>query len=251
MTWVTGYDAIHDNVSSIPPNAEVVMGYVTGSPSVKWTDADWSRFTTTRQVSIDQGFTGSPVPSATVRDVETGAWTPEAAVNGPAQWNARRPTVYCNQNTLPRVLAAGWKGDLWLAILSKFPPTVAPVVPNCTVVAVQYRFAGTFDQSIVFDPYWPRKAPQVTGIQYAAPTALREMANVSISWDAVAPINGTAPTGYTVSFLGLDGKEYFHTVTDLTSIGVNGLNKGWTYDVRVWANGGDTAPPHAQLTVHT
>jgi hypothetical protein len=251
VTWQIMYDAIHANVATVPPNVEMVAGYDTGTPMIRWTGPDWLRFTTKRQVHIDQGSVGSPQLKATVRDVETGAWTPEAAVSGSAPWTAERPTIYCNQDTLPRVLAAGWKGDLWLAILSRNPPVKPPVVPNCTVVAVQFAFDTNYDRSIVFDPYWPRKAPSVTGTQYAAPNRLRQTANVSISWDAVAPIDGKPPADYTVSFLGLDGREYYHAVTPLTSIGVNGLETGWTYNVHVWANGGDTAPPHASIIVHT
>lgn len=251
MMNAIGYDATHDNVASIPANAEVVMGYDTGSPFIKWTAADWSRFATPRKVHIDQGFGGTPVPTATVRDVETGAWTPEAAILEVRNWNAGRRTIYCNQSTLPRVLALGWRGDLWLAIPSNLAPVKPPQVPNCTVVAVQFGFDGTHDRSVVFDPYWPNRVPSMTGIQYPAPNRLRETATFQLSWDAVAPVNDKPNTGYTVSIMGMDGKEYYHAVTDMTSIIVAGLEIGWTFDVHVWANGGDVAPPHASLTIHT
>jgi hypothetical protein len=245
------YDATHENVSSLPRNAPMAAGYVTGGPTVKWTDADWARFTTTRKVTIDQAFTGSPVPTATVRDVEPGAWTPEGAVTETANWNAGRPTIYCDRNDLPRVLAAGWKGDLWLAIPSDQPPTVPPSVPGCTVVAVQYGFPGTHDLSVVFDPFWPARKPSMPGITFPPPTALRETASVDLVWDAVAPIDGKAPTSYQVQFLGLDGRIYYEGSFDTPSAHVTGLTAGWTYNVHVWANGGDNAPQHVSIIVHT
>jgi hypothetical protein len=246
-----GWDATHDNVLSIPHNAAVVMGYDTGTPDIRWTPNDWGQFPTTRKVHIDQGGIGSKVNTATVRDVETGAWTPEAAVIDTKGWDAERPTIYCNQNTLPRVLAAGWHGDLWLAIPSNIRPTVPPVVEGCTVVAVQFDFAGPYDRSVVFDDTWPREVPPVTGTMFPEPTGFTETATVDLKWAEVPPINGVSPTGYTVILLGLDGKEYFRDVTTGTSLTVSGLHTGWTYVARVWANGGEIAPPHAEIQVHT
>lgn len=251
MTGVIGYDAIHDDVASIPLSAQVVMGYDTGSPEIQWTPEDWARFPHARHVHIDQGFTGSPVPTATVRDVEAGAWVAENAVRDTANWNAGRPTIYCNRDTLPRVLSAGWKGDLWLAIPNGIPPTAAPIVPGCTVVAVQFSFDGATDRSVLFDRFWPAREPAVPGTEFAAPNLLQETATASFSWAAVNPVGDRKPTGYTVSVLGLDGHEYAHTVTENNYATISGLTRGWTYNVHVWANGGDIAPPHASLTIHT
>jgi hypothetical protein len=149
------------NVAQMFPDAAMIAYYVTGSGGIMWNSAEVAAFSkATKRVTIDQGGAGSPVSSATVRDVETGAWTPQNAVqNGP--WVAARPTIYCNQSTLPQVLAAGWKGDLWLAIPG-YDSTVPPVVPGCTVVAVQNTFAGEYDSSIVYDPDWPAKPATTT-----------------------------------------------------------------------------------------
>lgn len=251
MTTRTMWDAIHNNVPVIPLGAELVAGYVTGTPDIKWTAGDWTRWRGDRHVSIDQGGMGSPVPWANVRDVETGAWHPASAVTLGAGWTAERPTIYCNRDTLPRVLAAGWKGDLWLAIPSSTPPAEPPKVTGCTVVAVQYGFAGSHDLSIVFDPYWPKRGPVSNGIMYAAPTGLQPTATVSVRWNAVPPQDGKPPADYTVVALGTDGHEYFRTVTADTFCTLTNLALGWVYNVRVWANGGDVAPPHASITVHT
>jgi hypothetical protein len=150
-------DATHSNVSKLPAGLQLVAGYVTGSPDIKWTEADWDRLPGIPHVTIDQGFTGSPVADAIVRDVEPGAWTAAAAVDK-SLWTPPRPTIYCNRNDLQGVLAAGWKGDLWLAIPEP-EPQMPPSVPGCTVVAVQFKFVTNFDLSVVFDPYWPALPP--------------------------------------------------------------------------------------------
>ena len=246
-----GYDATHLNVSSIPVSAPVVLGYDTGTPDIRWTAADWARFSTRRHVHIDQGGPGSPVLTSHVRDVETGAWDAVRAVQDTAGWNVPRRTIYCNQNTLPRVLAAGWHGDLWLAIPSPEPPTEPPVVQDCRVVAVQFSFDGDNDRSIVFDDTWPNTASNGGTFVYPAPGHLTSATGVFLRWDAVPPVNGKPPTGYTVVFYGLDGHEYYHDVVTSTQVMVTGLHTGWTFNVFVWANGGAIAPPHAAIQVHT
>lgn len=159
-------DAIHDNVRSIPSGVQLVAGYVTGSPDIQWTAADWALFPGIPHVTIDQGFTGSPVPSAIVRDVETGAWGAGAAVTE-RPWTPPRPTIYCNQSTLASVTGAGWRGDLWVAIIGWQPgqpwpaPVQAAVNLGCTVVAVQNQqnVNGLYDLSVVLNPDWPEEAP--------------------------------------------------------------------------------------------
>lgn len=251
MNEVIGYDAIHLNVSMIPRFAPVVLGYDTGTPDIRWTASDWAMFPHARHVHIDQGGPGSPVVTATVRDVETGAWDPQTAVGRRGDWLTERPTIYCNQNTLPRVLEAGWKGDLWLAKMESPYPVTPPVVAGCTVVAQQVEFDTAFDRNVVFDPCWPARRPSMTGITFAAPNNLHETATTYVAWQPVAPVGGKAPADYTVVAYGLDGNEYFNWVTPDTFCVITGLVRGWTYEVRVWANGGDNPPPHASLMIHT
>lgn len=167
MTRLMG-DAIRDNVAALAavPGLELVAGYVTGTPDIVWTPADWALFVGLPEVTIDQGYTGSPVASAIVRDVETGAWTPANAVTT-SPWTPARPTIYCNQSTLPAVLAAGWQGDLWLAIVGWQPGQSLPAAPGCTVVAVQNQLdvAGTYDLSTVLDPTWPEDSMASVQVQ--------------------------------------------------------------------------------------
>jgi hypothetical protein len=154
-------DAIHVNVAALKQaGTDMVAGYVTGTAEIQWTAADWALFAGTATVTIDQGANGSPVPTADVRDVETGAWTVEAAVSAP--WDAARPTIYCSLATLPQL--AGWAGDVWVADWTGTPPTSPPAVPaGMTCVAVQYSDqggGGAYDLSVVFDPAWPTAPPE-------------------------------------------------------------------------------------------
>jgi hypothetical protein len=157
MTRLMG-DAIADNAGALEQVAglQLVAGYVTGTPDIQWTAADWALFPNLPQVTIDQGAAGSPVAGATVRDVEAGAWTAGSAVSS-QPWTAPRPTIYCDQSTLPAVLQAGWQGDLWLAIIGWSPGTALPTTPGCEVVAVQYaqNVSATYDLSYVLDTTWP------------------------------------------------------------------------------------------------
>jgi len=154
-------DAIHDNVAALArvPGLQLVGGYVTGSADILWTPADWALFPRQLHVTIDQGYTGSPVPTAIVRDVEPGAWTPAAAVNRNG-WTAARPTIYCDRSDLSRaggVLASGWRGDLWLAYPGWQPGQALPAAPGCNYVAVQNQLnvANAYDLSVVLDDTWP------------------------------------------------------------------------------------------------
>lgn len=81
--------------------------------------------------------------------------------------------------------------------------------------------------------------------QYPAPKGLK-LANVTttsarIDWDAVSP----KPPSYTVE-VGSSKKT-----TSATSFTITGLQPGHRYAVKVWANGGRKAPPHASLTFGT
>jgi hypothetical protein len=170
-------DATHDNVPELAkvPGLQLVAGYDTGSPSIDWTSADWARFPGVPHVTIDQGFTGSPNLAANVRDVEPGAWAPGQAVDR-SGWNVPRPTIYCNQSTLPSVLADGWKGDLWLAIPGHTGPP--PAVRDCVVVAIQDDYNNpAYDLSTVYDPYWPLETKAMNNVI--------QIPNVPGSWIAV------------------------------------------------------------------
>lgn len=174
-------DAIHDNVpalAAVQSSLQVVAGYVTGSPDIVWTPADWAQFGGLVPVTIDQGFTGSPVAAANVRDVEAGAWTAAAAVDLTG-WTTARPTIYCSLDVLPQLEQVGWQGDVWVADYTSAAPGSPSAVPaGMTCVAVQWTDqggGGAYDLSVVFDPTWPVEAnviiPGVPGMWLTYPTA--------------------------------------------------------------------------------
>jgi hypothetical protein len=163
-------DCTHANLHKIDSaflkTNQLIGGYDTGSPDVKWTSDDWNYVKSLGliPVHIDQGFTGSPVNSDVVRDVEPGAWNAVTAETKP--WTAVRKTIYCDRNDLMEVLQLGWKGDIWLAwplnsIPSKdFVLSAYPALSKANLVAVQIGFTGVYDHSVIYDPYWPLAIPQ-------------------------------------------------------------------------------------------
>lgn len=153
------------NAAAIPASMPLIGEYVTGTPDIRWSDTDRARFPHAQFVAIDQGYTGSPVADATIRDVESGAWTPENACKL-AGWTAARPTIYCDRNDLRAVLATGWQGDLALAI-PESEPSLPPKVAGCAVVAVQFKFLPTWQQWVVFDAHWPDAPPDRLVRRYA------------------------------------------------------------------------------------
>lgn len=160
-------DAIAANVSALhAAQFDLYAGYVTGSPTIRWTAADFALFPANKRVTIDQAFTGSPVPSAIVRDVQPGAWTAAAAVNT-KPWTPARPTIYCSLDTLTQVASAGWKGDVWVALYDGVPSLNFTVPAGMRCVAKQYSDSGgggAYDISEVFDLYWPEEAPMFVEI---------------------------------------------------------------------------------------
>ncbi len=164
-------DATHDNVAALAAvqgSLQLVAGYVTGTSDIQWTSSDWAQFPGKTLVTIDQGATGSPVPSAIVRDYEPGAWYTEAVVTGP--WTPARPTIYCDQTDLPTVLGYGWQGALWLAIIGWESGDALPSAPGCEIVAVQNQqdVNDAYDLSVVLDSTWPNQGVTMLLVQDAS-----------------------------------------------------------------------------------
>lgn len=134
-------------------HVDMLGWYGTGAIDVPATPSELALFSGAILVEIDQAGGHSPVPGATVRDVETGAWSVDTAVSN-RPWNADRPTIYCSRDTLPTLADAGWKGDVWLA-WPGYNSNEAPVVNGMNVVAVQNDFAQLWESSLVYDPTWP------------------------------------------------------------------------------------------------
>lgn len=248
---VLGYDAIHLNVSAIPMNAKVVFGYDTGTADIKWTVSDWDRFPHARRVHIDQGFGAQFLKTANVMDVERGAYSPSQVGEWMHVNETPDPAIYCNQSTLPAVLATGWRGNLWLAKLTTQPPVVPVTVEGCIVVAQQFDFATAFDVSAVFHDLWPFPGEDMSSVQFDAPKNLHPTVARTVEWDPVPSVDGEAPTGYTVQAIQMNGKIFQQFTVISSPASITGIPLGWTLRVRVWANGGDIAPPGAEIEIHT
>lgn len=115
-------DTIHANVLSIPVSTPFVGGYVTGTPDITWTPADWARFPGVH-VRYWQGYGSLPdVHAFDVIDIEAGAVTPaEAAsmvrdrVHAGVQWTTLYGTdaVLAETASLIRVMgSAVWNGHV-------------------------------------------------------------------------------------------------------------------------------------------
>lgn len=162
----TMYDAEGINAQRLKdafPSAAMVAMYVTGSPDVIWTPERRALFPHATHVTIDQGFTGSPKMFANVRDVESGAWTAAKAVDR-SGWKTARPTIYAGRYRLDQCISAGWRGDVWLS-WPGWRGTVPPIFGGVRIVAVQNKFLGWYDESVVFDPYWPYNPPVEEHVQ--------------------------------------------------------------------------------------
>lgn len=176
------YDAIGANAGTLARNVGslgMVAYYVTGSSDIKWTDAQKALFPKAEMISIDQGFIGSPVATAMVRDVEPNAWTPQTAI-AVKPWDAERPTIYCDRSDLQTVIAEGWRGDVWLAYPGWSGPT-PPVYPGVNVVAVQRTFDTDWDVSTVYDPYWPHKPPVGLATPDLSVTVIKRIADIAFN----------------------------------------------------------------------
>ena len=200
-------DAISSEAGFIPGNAGVIAGYDTGTPDIRWTAANWAQFPGKLHVHIDQGGIGAPAYSATVIDVETGAWPASAVPGWIARCTAPRPTVYCNRSTLPAVLATGHAYEIWLAFPGWTVGQPLPPVPaGSAIVAVQAVFGSAYDLSYVLDPAWPaREETAVT--PYVIPgvpgTWISHRADVNyVTGEVVITGNGTDGTVWQTRFTG-------------------------------------------------
>lgn len=182
------------NVAMLLPHPDLVAWYGTGSPDIEWTEADRALFPDSIMVEIDQAFTGSPVPQATIRDVESGAWSVLDAINH-NPWTAKRRTIYCSRNTIPELHLAGWTGDVWLAdpeFTGDTPPDLGPM----TCVAVQNVFTEEYQTSIVFDAHWPDNGDNVPPSELVSVTIGNRHANAAWARNPVAGhyvVNYVAP----------------------------------------------------------
>ena len=211
---------------------DIAAGYVSGK--YRWSAEGYARFRRIEQVRID--CRGTKPAKADVLDVEPRC----ADVSRAASWVKERnaafpgaypPIIYCNQDTLTRVLpamrAAGLRRvkdyRLWIATLDG-----TKRIPDMTgVIAVQYKRApelvkgkleapspsinpGHYDESIVFDDSWhpgddfPYTRKQILGwvkkgiaaelSTGAAKEEILEMVKTGVAAELSAPIDGSGVT---------------------------------------------------------
>lgn len=168
-------DCIHANLKMIPiavmKQNQLAALYVTGSPDVKATPADFIYIMQLGliPVTIDQGFTGSPIAGAMVRDVEPNAWTPANAIND-KPWVPDRPTIYADRLDMTTVVNDGWTKDIWLAWPMDHIPTkdeiltAHPEYAKANLIGVQIGTTPLYDRSVIYDPDWPNLPEENTMI---------------------------------------------------------------------------------------
>jgi hypothetical protein len=165
------FDATHANIGSLPPNG-ACAGYVTGSPDIAWTSADWNNHP--GAIRIDQSpSSGVWDATADVDDFETGAvlvseLAPRAKLRKQAFANGtrpgqREPLVYASAVNVTNVANAlvngGVSSGVGLFVADwnlTDPEAIAMVVAGAgpfPIRGVQFHNAGTYDMS-VFDTGW-------------------------------------------------------------------------------------------------
>lgn len=159
ITETTMYDSI--TATDIPADVPAVAGYANGL--YKWSKADWDRFSTSIKVSIavNAQFNGGEV-----LDCETGDATPDECPGWIRMRQAAglaKPTIYCNESTMPAVQRACAGLDYWLWIANYGVPGTSgygkpKMIPGAAVVQYADPAAGSgghYDLSTIYDPNWP------------------------------------------------------------------------------------------------
>ena len=196
------YDAV--TPANIPANPQMVAGYVNGHYA--WTTADWAKFPHAAHVTID---VNGARPDADVLDVENGDATPAGAVQWVKAKLARKgsylPILYCNRSTLTPLFnalqSAGYTVNehfrTWVAV----PGGDVTLKDMTGVTAIQWKFAGGYDESTVYDNSFkvaappkpptppvvskPTPAPVLKGVLVAVPSGIAKTvtsADNGITW---------------------------------------------------------------------
>ena len=204
MAVVIGHDAVHANVSHLPPGQ--TAGYTTGSPAIQWTAADWKAHPEGVRICQDNGTDHT----ADVLDVESGAatngdaaaWVPKAraAFDAAARPGQRRCAIYTSQsNVTPLVNALTAHGitssvRLWVANWNLSGGEAAREVEAAAgpfpVVGVQYNSLPLYDSN-VFDTGWLADVSAKAGVPPSQ--------HVTAAGDTVASLAGSrgmTPEGF-------------------------------------------------------
>lgn len=165
-----GADAFVIKAHYTPGN--LVCWYAAGNSFI-WTAQEKALFRSQDLVSIT--LTASYL-GADVLDVEAGGATPNQVhgwIAGKKSLGYARPTVYCSLSVVPQIRAAtgtyvlGVDYDIWVADWDG-----STSLPFAHVAAKQYRDAGPFDLSAVYDDKWPHR----TAVTPPPPTQVKSVA---------------------------------------------------------------------------
>ena len=170
------YDAIHNNIGSIPGTADYVAGYVSGTPDIVWDQADYNRFPHAVKEYIDQGY-GTPWRNPTVIDVENGAFT---VADVPGLVNKYpQVKVYCTTSSLPG-LNRVYHGNVWVAdpgipdaVVLRTVPVWHKLYPNLRITMVQNYWGTSYDRTLLVPvPSNPVVHANINGFNVTEPTAV-------------------------------------------------------------------------------
>lgn len=165
------YDAIHANISHLPPGRHA--GYVTGTPDIQWTDADWAAHKIAVRIAQSPLLSVDEAAAADVLDVEAGAatfaecapWAQAALVSfaHAARPGQRRPAIYASASQITNVVNALNAGgvtsgvSLWVADWNLTDAQAAAEVAAASgpfpVAGVQWKSLEFYDAS-VFAQAW-------------------------------------------------------------------------------------------------
>jgi hypothetical protein len=170
MSIIPAFDATHANVGHLP-NGQAA-GYVTGGPTIKWTDTDWNAHPDA--IRIDQSPTASQWDAtADVDDFENGAVALDelasrakariASFNRVSRKGQREPAIYMSASNVTAVVNALINGgvhsgvSLWVAQWSldmgEAVTKIAEAAGPFPIVGVQYSNGPFFDFNM-FSTTW-------------------------------------------------------------------------------------------------
>lgn len=197
-------DAIHANVQTLVPlHLQLVAGYDTGTPDIKWTPADWALFPGVPHVHIDQGYGTARSLTANVLDFEAGAFNPAMATLLINANESPDPTVYVNRDNMGATIFSArqspkFKGAVWLSFPGWNPGDPLPALPtDCRYVAIQNRLGGPYDLSVVLDDTWPGGAVKPYNIP-----------GIPGTWTGEVTVTPNADGSVVVSGYGTNGNLY-------------------------------------------
>lgn len=214
MTTTPGFDATSSNISALPAGQHA--GYVTGTPDIAWTAAQYSA--DPGAIRICQSF-GATVATADVLDVESGAATPQdcpgwvtraratfAAGTRPGQ---RHPMIYCSESSLQPIIneleaAKIFNVPFWMARpgtpIATAEQQVNTATGNYPCGGVQYGWHPAYDSN-VWNSAWltqqsglPLVSTVSVGNSGPAVVGLQELLN-GLPAGAGLPVDGLFGTG--------------------------------------------------------